>query len=110
MKDNFSMPLLHELIEVKPDEKEPGCLFIVMDFKPASLKEMLCMVDSIDFEEEHVTILLYNMLCSLNYLHSAGVIHRDIKPANVLIDDNCRVFITDFGLSRDIESSVDSSK
>ena len=81
-----------------------------MDYKPATLKEMLCTVDSIDYEEEHVIIILYNMLCSLNFMHTAGVIHRDIKPGNILIDDNCHVFITDFGLSRDFDISKRSSK
>jgi len=47
-----------------------------------------------------VVIITYNLLCALFFLHSAGVMHRDIKPANVLIDDNCKVKICDFGLSR----------
>jgi len=44
--------------------------------------------------------ILYNMLCALNFLHSANIMHRDIKPANLLVDADCRVKICDFGLSR----------
>ena len=40
------------------------------------------------------------MLCSLNLIHSAGLIHRDIKTENILVDDNCDVKICDFGLAR----------
>ncbi len=45
---------------------------------------------------------MYNMLCSLHFLHSANLMHRDIKPANILITDNCTIKICDFGLSRDM--------
>jgi serine/threonine-protein kinase len=40
-------------------------------------------------------------LCSaLAHAHEAGVVHRDIKPANVLVGDDRRVKLTDFGIAR----------
>eukprot|EP00826_Nyctotherus_ovalis_P065834 TRINITY_DN9692_c0_g1_i1.p1 TRINITY_DN9692_c0_g1~~TRINITY_DN9692_c0_g1_i1.p1 ORF type:complete len:289 (+),score=86.28 TRINITY_DN9692_c0_g1_i1:96-962(+) len=41
-------------------------------------------------------------LKGLKYMHSASVLHRDIKPGNLLIIDNSRVTIGDFGLARSI--------
>jgi serine/threonine protein kinase len=37
---------------------------------------------------------------ALKYLHSRNVIHCDLKSSNVLIDDNWKIKIGDFGLSR----------
>jgi serine/threonine protein kinase len=51
---------------------------------------------------DHLKILLYNLLCSLNFLHSANIMHRDVKPGNILVDDFCQVKICDFGLSRTV--------
>jgi len=51
-------------------------------------------------EDQHQWIM-YQCLCGLNYMHSAGVLHRDLKPQNILVDTNtCDVRLCDFGLSR----------
>jgi tetratricopeptide (TPR) repeat protein/predicted Ser/Thr protein kinase len=38
--------------------------------------------------------------------HAAGVVHRDVKPDNILISDEGRVVVTDFGLARAMPAAV----
>ena len=36
---------------------------------------------------------------------TVGLVHRDIKPANILLDEQARRYITDFGLAKDSQAS-----
>ena len=75
-------------------------MFIVMDYMPMSLFSFLNEAKALSLSEQDVKKVIYNLLCSLSFLHSAGIMHRDIKPANILIDGNLNVKLCDFGFSR----------
>jgi serine/threonine protein kinase len=40
------------------------------------------------------------LLGALAHIHAAGVVHRDVKPANVLVGDDGRARLTDFGIAQ----------
>jgi ABC-type sugar transport system substrate-binding protein len=46
----------------------------------------------------------------LAYAHRHGVIHRDLKPSNIMLDDSSNAYLTDFGLAKLVEDSLDLTR
>ncbi|CAO2608742.1 Mitogen-activated protein kinase 13, partial [Lemmus lemmus] len=71
-------------------------VYLVMPFMQTDLQKIMGM----EFSEEKVQYLVYQMLKGLKYIHSAGVVHRDLKPGNLAVNEDCELKILDFGLAR----------
>lgn len=71
-------------------------VYLVMELMDANL----CQVIQMDLDHERMSYLLYQLLCGIKHLHSAGIIHRDLKPSNIVVKSDCTLKILDFGLAR----------
>ena len=105
IKDNSYTPMLYDILipeKALNDIAQMKCLFVVMEYISVDLKSSLEGEGGIKWGTNDIKQILYNMLCTINFIHSCNVMHRDIKPANILINDDCSIKFCDFGLSRTI--------
>jgi len=81
--------------------------YLAMEYVPGrTLRDVLREFGPLS--PEQALVLLDPVLEALAAAHAAGFVHRDIKPENVLISDDGRVKVADFGLARAMESSDQS--
>lgn len=59
--------------------------------------------------EESIHDFARDLVQALQFLHSKGVIYCDLKPSNVLLDENGRLKLCDFGLARRLSDIAKSS-
>ncbi|OCT91582.1 hypothetical protein XELAEV_18014641mg [Xenopus laevis] len=64
------------------------------------------------YTEKDASNVIRQVLSAVKYLHDNGIVHRDLKPENLLYltpDENSKIMITDFGLSKMEESGIMST-
>ena len=79
--------------------EDDNIAFIVMEYvRGRSLHEHLS--NETQYAVTEAWQILSQLLDAVSYSHSHGVVHRDLKPANILINDDGRIKISDFGIAR----------
>lgn len=88
--------------EVTEDNGHTFC-FIVMEYvRGESLADLLQREGNLD--ESLALDVLEQAAHGLSIIHRMGLVHRDIKPGNLLITQNGRVKIADFGIAKAAEA------
>jgi len=95
------------ILPVYDSGQEGELSYIVMRYVEAgTLQEMLGEPLPLDRVVEMIT----QVGGALDYAHQEGIIHRDVKPSNVLMDKGEWALLSDFGLAKMVEASVQLTK
>jgi serine/threonine protein kinase len=90
------------ILQVHYADDEDGIYYYVMEYIHGPDLEQLLRQYAQSGERmpvEDVLRIGYAIASALDYAHSKGVIHRDVKPSNIMIAEDGRVVLADFGLA-----------
>jgi non-specific serine/threonine protein kinase len=107
---NLSTPSRHpNIVSVRSLFEIHGTAYMVMDFEDGvSLSKML--KQGRRFNERSLWNILKPIAEGLERAHRVGVLHRDIKPPNILINEDNRPVLIDFGSARFEAAEATSTK
>jgi len=107
---NLSTPSRHpNIVSVRSLFEIHGTAYMVMDFEDGiSLSKML--KQGRRFNERSLWNILHPIAEGLDRAHRVGVLHRDIKPPNILINEDNRPVLIDFGSARFDTAEATSTK
>jgi len=92
------------ILPVHDHGEEEGYLYLVMRFIEAgTLKDRMAQAP---LSLEEARRVVDQVGSALEYAHQLGVVHRDLKPSNVLVDPQGDCYLTDFGISKMVESTL----
>jgi serine/threonine protein kinase len=93
------------IIPIYRVESEAGLTYIVMKYVSGQSLEELASRGPLPIPQ--VRHILREAALALGHAHRRRVVHRDVKPANIMVDEDGRVVLTDFGISKAVRTSTE---
>ena len=102
---NAASSLKHpNIVEMYDVGEDDGNYFIVMEYiNGKTLKSLIKKRGALTLEE--VMDIMLQLTSAVACAHDSYIIHRDIKPQNVMILEDGRIKITDFGIAMALNSN-----
>ncbi len=96
------------VVAVYDQGEDDGIVYLAMEFVPGrTVRDVLKAHGRLSAEQAFT--ILDPVLQALDAAHRAGFVHRDVKPENVLLTDDGRVKVADFGLARAISAATSTA-
>ena len=83
--------------------EDDGTAYLVMELVPGQPLSQI-IAERAPLSAQETVAILIQAATALAAAHEGGVVHRDVKPANILITPDGTVKLTDFGISRAVDS------
>lgn len=87
------------IVDLRDVVQESGRLYLIFEFLDKDLKRYLDSVDG-PLPISAAKSFCYQIMKGLAFCHSRGIMHRDLKPQNLLVTQDGRLKLADFGLAR----------
>ena len=88
---------------------ELGRAYIIMEFVDGiSLRRILQIQQQLP--QDQTVAVAVELIAAFQFVHACGVLRNDIKPSNILFQDDGRVRILDFGISKMVDSDAKSER
>ncbi|KAJ5776643.1 uncharacterized protein N7511_001654 [Penicillium nucicola] len=95
---------INELIEAISIHSQ---LWLVCEYCPGGSVRTLMRATDDKLDEKYIIPIARELAVGLHAIHEAGIIHRDVKAANILIHEEGRLEICDFGVAGVLQSQRD---
>ena len=82
--ESWFFPQLQDLIVTEDCDH----VFLVMELETTDIRSLIHN-DKVEFKEDHLKHIMYNLICAVNFMDSANIVHRDLKPSNILMNEHC---------------------
>ncbi len=97
------------IVMVKDFFLENGTAYIVMEFLEGMNLKNYLLKQGGTLKVEQILTMIKPVIQSLIEVHKEGIIHRDISPENIMLLENGKIKLLDFGAARDMSSGGEKS-